>query len=374
MRIFLLGASPSFDLNKAPTFDERLRQTSGNTGNQVIAYGLLKPLVVDAVDWSHAKGPAYVQDNFDCILIAAANFLHSGFDFGGMAAFIEQTKLPVAIVGLGAQSSTFDPRIELLPGTRRFVKVIAERCAKIGVRGKFTAEVLAELGVHNVQITGCPSFYMNGLKPEPIKSISFGEGTRVAINGSRDVLRHSFDAAKMRSALNGLMAEALRYDGIFVAQTEADEIAMADEPGSAKALTASEHFAAFYQSSGLDPERLRAWALRNCRVYWSVDRWLDDMRDVDFVAGTRFHGAVAALSVGAPAFVICHDTRTTEMCEFFGIPHADIRELDRIDLATLYARSDFASFELKRKMLTQKYIGFLNANNLKHRFSMSPAL
>jgi len=372
MKIFLLGATPRFDLADAPGLRDRLGKTGGNSGNQIIAHGLLKPLVVDSLDWAHRKGPAYVQENFDHILIAAANFLHTGFDFGGMARFIEQTTLPVSIVGLGAQSSTYDPNIELTEGTQRFVKVIAERCARIGVRGPFTAEVLAGMGVDNVQITGCPSYYMNGAQPggaAAIRAVAFDGATRLAVNGSRDVVRHAFDPQKMRATLHGLIAEALRYDALFVAQTEAEEITMADHPGTADAEAAAGRLVDFYHDSALDPAALRAWALRRSRVFWSVDGWLDAMRDVDFVVGTRFHGAIAALSVGTPAFVLCHDTRTKEMCEFLGLPHQDIRALDRIDAAALYARADFAALQARRDQLTRAYVDFLNINGLKHNFA-----
>ena len=44
------------------------------------------------------------------IVVAAANFLFPKFDFGGMADYIERANLPVAIVGLGAQSNSYDPR------------------------------------------------------------------------------------------------------------------------------------------------------------------------------------------------------------------------------------------------------------------------
>ncbi|MBB4198014.1 hypothetical protein CCR94_05055 [Rhodoblastus sphagnicola] len=373
MKIFLLGATPSFELADTLALRDRLALTGGNTGNQIIAHGLLKPLAVDALDWSHAKGPAYVQQNFDHILIAAANFLHTGFDFGGMARFIEQTTLPVAIVGLGAQSNTYNPKIDLHPGTRRFVKVIAERCVKIGVRGAFTAEVLADMGVDNVQVVGCPSYYMNGSDGVEIRTVAFDDATRVAVNGSRDVVRHSFDQDKMLSALHGLMAEALRYDALFVAQTEAEEITIADHPGSPQAQAAADRLVDFYRPSNLDMDGLRDWALRRSRVFWSVDNWLDAMRQVDFVVGTRFHGAIAALSVGTPAFVLCHDTRTMEMCEFLGLPHGDIRALDKIDFAALHAGCDFAAFRARQRQLTWDYARFLDENGLKHHFARVPA-
>ena len=110
----------------------------------------------------HPHRAQRISAEYDIILIAAANFLFPGFDFGGMAEFIERTDLPVAIVELGAQSKDYSPHIPLKPGTERLMRVVAERAPIIGVRGPFTAQVLDEMNIRNVQIVGCPSYYMNG--------------------------------------------------------------------------------------------------------------------------------------------------------------------------------------------------------------------
>jgi len=367
MRIFLLGATPSFDLAAATTFEQRLSQTGGNAGNQIIAHGLLNTLVYDSVAWNYSVGPAFVRDNYDMVVVAAANFLFPGFDFGPMASFIEQARLPVAIVGLGAQSRDYSPKIALTPGTQRFVHVVAERTAKIGVRGPFTEQVLAEMGVHNVQVVGCPSYYLDGeAAPTPVAK-AFEDVGRIAVSGSRDVISHAFDGAKMRRAIVGLVAEAMRYDGLFVAQTEVDEIALADNPDTPRAAAALERMAAFFVASGLDRARLESWARSRTRVYWSVDRWFEAMKSVDFVVGTRFHGAIAALVVGTPATIICHDTRTEEMSEFLAIPHVSIDRLERVDLRVLYESMDLGAMTARRRQLLPAYRRFLNENGLTSR-------
>src|SRR5689334_944636 len=151
MRAFLLGATPSFDVTSTSGPAERLQKTGGNTGNQIIARGLLNVLELEEVSWDYSVGTERVDEEFDVILIAAANFLFPGFDFGGMAAFIENTKLPCVMVGLGAQSKDYSPDIPLKPGTERLVQVVADRSHSIGVRGPFTAEVLKRRGITNVQ-------------------------------------------------------------------------------------------------------------------------------------------------------------------------------------------------------------------------------
>jgi len=367
MKIFLMGATPRFDVTRFDSVADRLAQTGGNTGNQLIAYGLMKPLVCDDVSWDFHIGPERVSAEYDLILIAAANFLFPGFDFGGMADFIEQTDLPVAIVGLGAQSKDYSPRIPLKPGTERLMRVVAERAPIIGVRGAFTAQVLEEMNIRNVQIIGCPSYYMNGEGDPLACNRALSEKPKIAVNASRDVVGHAFDAQKMREVVASLIQEAIRYDGIFVAQTEREEMVLATGSNDTETGAALEKLGAYFADSVPDVKLLKTWAKEHSRVYWSVEQWIDDMRELDLVVGTRFHGAMAALLAGTPAFVFCHDTRTSEMSEFLGVPSASIEAVERIELREVYDRIDPDHFNARRAELFPAYKRFLEVNGLQHR-------
>lgn len=368
MNIFLLGATPSFDVTACGTIEQKLARTGGNTGNQLIARGLIHPLVYSKLEWDHTKGPKYVDDNFDVIVIAAANFLFAGFDFSGMADFISRTRLPVVMVGLGAQSNDYSPKIYLKAGTERLIRIVSERTNKIGVRGTFTCDVLSHLGITNTQIVGCPSYYMHGTSMPLTKNYTLPATPNLAINGSRDVLKHAFDRDKMRSVIDNLIAEAIRYDGIFIAQTELEEMILAELPDAPEATNALNRFSTFFANSFIDSTELRHWAKRQTRVFWSVDAWIERMKTIDLVVGTRFHGAMAALIVGKPAFVLCHDTRTSEMSDFLGLPHENIMTINRIDIKEIYSRIDIQAVNGRRSELLEAYKVFLVDNGLKHRF------
>ncbi len=230
MRLFLYGANPGFDESACDSVEKKLAMTGNNTGNQLIGHGLVRSLVYAHIDWRIRGGPDYVNANFDMVVIPAANFLFPGFDLGGMASFLDQIKLPLAIIGLGAQSNDYTPKMTLKPGTERLIRIVAERAPRIEVRGPFTALVLAEMGIENVQIVGCPSYYMNGDQPAFPTKKALPERPRLAINGSRDVVVHSFDREKMLLTIYGLMAEAVRYDSVFVAQTEKEEMIFGGMP------------------------------------------------------------------------------------------------------------------------------------------------
>jgi polysaccharide pyruvyl transferase WcaK-like protein len=102
-------------------------------------------------------------------------------------------------------------------------------------------------------------------------------------------------------------------------------------------------------------------------VFWDVEAWFEAMPNYDFVIGTRFHGAIAAIESGTPACVICHDTRTAEMCEFLGIPRLSLSEAQGLDIRAVYERTDMQSLADRYRQLYPLYKEFLEANNLPHR-------
>jgi polysaccharide pyruvyl transferase len=362
VNIFLLGATPSISTEIGEDPISKLAKTGGNTGNQVIARGLLDRIVYDDISWDHRIDPKEVHERFDMIVVAAANFLFPKFDFGGMTDYIERADLPVAIVGLGAQSNNYDPNISLMPGTERFVKVIAERAVSIGVRGPYTQDVLARRGVFNVTVTGCPSYYMGGPDGMKINRRPFDEIKRLSINASRDVIVHSFDKDKMRRLVQEIYGLGIAWKADFIAQSEQSEIRLADR--QARTEEALKEISTFL--TGIAPEAdVRSWATDHVRVFFDVDDWLTAIGTYDFVFGSRFHGCMVALQRGVAALVICHDTRTEDMCRFLGLPFVSIIDLDRIEPKSIYDRIDFAAVTRRYHQLYPRYLEFLTRNNLQ---------
>nr|WP_249806930.1 polysaccharide pyruvyl transferase family protein [Bradyrhizobium sp. 62] len=343
-----------------------MAKTGGNTGNQLIAHGLLSQIEYDYISWDHRVDPREVHERFDMIVIAAANFLFPRFDFGAMAEYIEGADLPVSIVGLGAQSNSYDPNISLLPGTERFVKVIAERAAQIGVRGPYTAEVLARRGVQNVTVTGCPSYYMSGSKGIVLKQQPFDEIKHVAVNASRDVIVHSFDKDRMRRLVQDIYRAGIEWNGDFVAQSEEVEIRLADFQSKTTVYEPLEELTTFLKDVASEDD-VRSWAAEHVRVYFDVNDWLESIQEYDFVFGNRFHGCMVALQRGVPSVVICHDTRTEDMCRFLALPCISIVDIERIDVRNLYDLVDRAAFTNRYRDLYPKYAEFLATNNLRMR-------
>ncbi|SFI09111.1 polysaccharide pyruvyl transferase family protein [Bradyrhizobium sp. Gha] len=364
MNIFLLGATPSISAEPGEDPISKLAKTGGNTGNQLIAHGLLSQIAYNDISWDYRVDPKEVHERYDMIVIAAANFLFPKFDFGGMADYIERADLPVAIVGLGAQSNNYDPNIELMPGTERFVKVIAERAVSIGVRGPYTKDVLAHRGVHNVTVTGCPSYYMSGPRGPQIVRRPFEELRRISVNASRDVIGHAFDKETMRRVVLDIYKLGATWKADFIAQSELAEIRVAEDRAGIGIGESLNTIVGFMRDVVPDDEACD-WAKAHMRVFFDVDEWLKEIEAFDFVFGTRFHGCMIALQRGVPALVVCHDTRTEDMCRFLGVPWVSILNVEQIDVATLYSKIDPVAILDRYGELWPSYVEFLGSNGLR---------
>lgn len=364
MNIFLLGATPSISADLGEESTSKLAKTGGNTGNQVIAYGLLSQIAYENVVWDYRIDPKEVRERFDIIVIAAANFLFPKFDFGGMADYIERADLPVAIVGLGAQSNNYNPNIELMPGTERFVKVISERTPSIGVRGPYTQDVLARRGIHNVTVTGCPSYYMSGPGGLDLKLKPFEQVRQISVNASRDVIGHSFNKERMKKLILEIYRIGVDWNGDFIAQSEQAEMKLGDRLAGSSVDAPLAEVVAFLDGAVREDD-VREWANTHVKVFFDVDQWLNAMKGYDFVFGTRFHGCMIALQRGVPALVICHDTRTEDMCRFLGVPFVSILEIESVDVQHLYERIAHRAVATRYQELYPKYVEFLRKNNLQ---------
>ena len=62
-----------------------------------------------------------------------------------------------------------------------------------------------------------------------LKRPEIGPHSRVSINASRDVIKHSFDPDKMKFVVDRLIREAVARHADFIAESEADEIAVREQ-------------------------------------------------------------------------------------------------------------------------------------------------
>jgi hypothetical protein len=367
-KILLWGAIPA--LPKGEAYRQSYERSGNNLGNILIGNGVVSVLEgYEYVSRSQLRGPAEANELCEHIVIPAANMLWKGFDFGYMADFIEATNLPVTIIGLGAQASDRSIVSEIHPNTLRLVKLISERSPSIGVRGFYTAEVLAANGILNIEVLGCPSLYTNLSPPRTISTPRQEELGGIVVNFSRRVVQHSFSPAALRAVENALLNIAMRYDLSFVAQDELEElsISLGDEGPS-------DHKAVASYFSSVAEDKVISYFGRQTKYFYNVDEWSSFIRQHTGTVGSRLHGNIISLINGKPGFFIAHDSRTLEVCALIGAPYLNIKQIDpetfcEEELIECILAADYSRFISNMGYLVRKYRSFLDAHGLTHKLA-----
>ncbi|MFD3455628.1 polysaccharide pyruvyl transferase family protein [Streptomyces sp. NPDC058691] len=302
-----------------------------------------------------------INEEFDAFVVPLANAFRPSFakQLNTLSKLIEQLTIPVVVLGVGAQATvTYDTA--RLAGierpVKRFVKAVLDRSASIGVRGECTERYLKGLGFRDVDVIGCPSMFLYGdhFAVEK-KAAGIGPDSRIAVNGSHDALRTGHLGTVMDAAID-------RYpDLTYVAQnlTDAELLYWGDVSDAA----------GLHQA--VPAHRTHRLLRENkVRIYVDPVTWIDDLRQYDYSFGGRIHGNIAALLAGTPATVLCHDSRTLELCRYFGIPHLRATDVTPdLDPAILYEKADFGELLNDHKVRFGRLTAFLDRNGLQNTYS-----
>lgn len=180
---FFLNSNLSFGRAGGDTVENLLRPAAGNSGNSYITYALVKTVLGDFAGLSHianvyeydfsasARDAEFARAECTHVFLVLQDQIRIEESYGlrlpyeNIVSFLKKCGKPVVIAGLGANSfGGFDPEFhkKLPPALVKFLREISGMCEKIGIRGEFTADVLAKLGISNFQIIGCPSFFETG--------------------------------------------------------------------------------------------------------------------------------------------------------------------------------------------------------------------
>lgn len=371
-RIFYLGAParvlqpPDVSLSKA------VQETGGNTGNLLIGDAIKRHLRAQSfISRGTILGTEYVAENFDCIVIGASNFIYRDFDFGEWADFVEATKLPCTVFGLGAQAPEFGRAVEVPAGTRKLLELISERSTTLGVRGHWTASILGDLGITNVRVIGCPAIYWTCQPSLEIKPTAKHRPLAVAVNGTAGGVAHTSDAAAAKALEAQLARLSFRRDYPYFLQNETDMAAIAADLPEAFESYRIQLLMEQYGLSDIGPREFISFVKNNTRIYFDVEKWHAAMKPFDFVVGSRFHGCLMGLLAGMPCFVYAHDARMRELCELLRAPHATVKKAGLVDIDELYHQLDLKPMERAYRELYANYICFLEENGFEH--NLSPA-
>ena len=365
-RAYIIGLPPRIDSAFLPT--EKLSEQCGlNTGNLVYAYAIAGHLP-DAKRTMDMGAPVEHMNRAGRIgVIQGANQLGTHFVAGRQAERFARLDTNLVILGLGAQSELDLAIPELAPNTLDWVRAIADQAPaavpNIGVRGKFTADVLDHYGFGDrTEVLGCPSLFINP-NPNLGREIAgrLHEPRRVAVIAGHESWP---SLAKIEASLARLVTETngtyVGQHGLRMMRLTRGEAGAFDDGDLTRCRN--------YICPDLQPEAFIRWTRTHGNVFFDVSTWLEHMRRFDFAIGARIHGTIIALQAGIPALCIAHDSRTLELCQTMGVPHVRPKEIpDGVRQDELLSLLDFDgdAFDANRRKLAKRYVAFLKGNLLR---------
>lgn len=371
-----------------------------NVGDHFVSLAVAKLLKIEEFYTLKHGAPQryfdFVNENCRAFIVVSQNSLQTGFFEKYLTpSFLGKIKIPMVFVSLGVQFE-LNERPTLTKGDVESLKIIHDKCESSQVRGNISAELLAEHGILNTRVLGCPSILWsmdrNRLTRAPTLDCVGWTITNMHDRPDLDVKQNAMMAALSTKASNLI---PIAQGGEIVLQdylsardglgfgNRSDKIVSIEKSGDLDSVDKLD----FYGNqdldlvqSHIDREEL-AHLEANVRWYYrhydepvvdamlshgffshEVASYMRNARSLSLMTGTRLHGNIMALSQGVPTVFMPHDQRTLEMAELFEAPMQQLDDSD-FDIETL----DFASFDRKYVELYDGFAAFFEENGLAHR-------
>lgn len=340
---------------------------NSNSGNYLFQHAVWKALAVDGAELtsngtlSERVPPAHgdaarINEDFDHFVVPLANAFRPDFAprLDRLSELLEDLTIPVTVVGIGAQAAAGHGVESLAPiadTVKRFVGLVLDRSASIGVRGAFTRSYLLDLGFpdDSIDVIGCPSLYLHGRDfAVDKKATAIGPDSPLALNLTPEVPGIGAFAT----------AQAERHPRLTYVGQDAHDLRL---------LLWGVPFPHVHDLSA--PVHMRHPLYQGDRMRLFVDTWswYDFLATQDFAYGTRFHGNVAALLGGTPALLLAHDSRTIELADYHQMPYRLMPELTAdLKAEELYDTTDMSAFNRATPEGFDRYTAFIERNGLEH--------
>lgn len=353
-------------------FDDPLvafRKGGINTGDVLVYDAMLKEL-----DYGAIRNLQFVscgeqnlwpaEGSYDATVVRGSNYLTETVDLANTVPLLKALKGPIVGIGIGAQAEKYR-KLNLTKGTIEAWKIIADKCETIGVRGFYSAEIFNDIGIKNVRVIGCPSFY-RGLAPElkirPLNPANARIGLTLNKYLSAEYASNAIKTNRLQRELVRQIAQ--RPSSRFYSQGEREETLAIFSTGQEKQDNVRSILSKFKLVGNADAEEMLNHRMS---AFFDVDQWAADAAaNVDVMVGLRLHGNVIALHQGIPAVFFTYDTRIRELASLFSIPAVEIEEFMPVKLETMLERADFSKFETAYRLNYAEYHRFLQENKLKH--------
>jgi polysaccharide pyruvyl transferase WcaK-like protein len=309
-----------------------------------------------------------LREEYDFVFLRGSNYINATMNWRQSVAVLERLRLPVIAFGIGAQAPV-KGKLELSEESKKVFRIIADSTTSIGVRGTYSAEVLADIGIRNVRIVGCPTAFRNNDPELAIKLPPLGEVRDVGVTIRREVSpTYAQDIGRYLKVHRDLIkSTSRRFDTILMAQGEVEEkkIVFGTDAQREEAIALLKADPALAESY-FDAEVEQLY--RN-RLFYSdvVADYETVVRGQDLVLGYRLHGNLMALANGTPSIYFTYDSRTAEFAETFQIPSYDVFSERPFALEDYWVQSLFDRFNRARLNTYREMRTFLNENNVDNK-------
>lgn len=365
----IISIHPRFDGIGFREFDHFLGAIGKNLGNMLFTNAVWNQISGEKTRINFEFDPDEVNEKYDAVILPAANWLAPQLDFSKFSHSFAGLKIPVVMIGLGAQAAQIGERVTPHDSVMIMLRAAYERSSGISVRGAYSAEVMKQLGFSNVTVTGCPSLYESAAPIETpgADSANIYQDRTILLHSTRFSASHAAYATTP-SIHRAIFRLAYASNAPILFQSEQEEIGMLT--GFSPAAGIDERTRGLMlrlYDAGIWPE-LEKYIMERGRAPLSLEAWAEDMKQHSAVVGTRLHGTIMALNAGRPALFIPHDSRTQEVAAFAAMPTMDAgpggEALSFRMIREALDGADFKTYETRREENRKVYEGFLEVNGV----------
>lgn len=299
---------------------ESLAQCGHNTGNLLFHYAVPRLIEAPVERFGWDSNPRVVREACDTLVIPEANAINPQRSYEARAAFLRDVDLPCIVLGLGAQAPAIGDRITLQPGTNEYLHELSTRSVTLGVRGEYTVDVLAGMGITNTVVTGCPSnlIDLDPSLPDRLKARSIGPLSRLQV-GAGDMKR------SLRRVERRLFEWSSSDNNRYVLQSGVGALLA----GGLELSIDEEHKLLRHLGirRGLRSDFIQRFR-ENAEIFFDAGSWLKTSSTFDISISSRIHSTICAIQAGVAAVIIRHDARTDELRRTHAIPSVGVKEAE----------------------------------------------
>jgi hypothetical protein len=373
-RIALISKQAAFDPAEMMPLERQFQLSGSNTGNNAFFLGIRK--IVGGThgffDWNF--DPDYINNNYDAAIFVSANHINGYSKFGNMPARIRKLKIPLFVVGIGAQALSPQHEITTNPSVDELLASLKDTAQYIGTRGEFTYKYLNKNGFSQAFVSGCPSNLISKEKnlgeiiSNKFKNIDLDGRIALCIDVSRKFTNVS---QKFQYLIENHACYVVCQDPLDLVYASFGEF---DKIRPAYKETIMEFF-------GIkDDAAYKKFCAKYLHTFFDPTHLMHHAKSTQLSYGTKMHGNMLIFQSGTPAVTVAHDSRIHEMVEFLKLPRlAPSRLSPRFSLADDLSAMTFdgAVYDARRReqaetiLTTMAKIGIPASPHLKELAGVS---